>query len=501
MPSPLNHRPVLVGQGEITLKTADLSQAREPLALMEAAVRRAFEDAGAPGALALVDSIDVVSEYSWPYPDAPGQLAQRLGIAPARQAYGEVGGESPVRFIHEAALRIQRGESRVAVVVGAESEYFVQAARKAGQALPWSPRNPQAHLKRGTDWLRPLAVQLGVASPASVYPFYENATLAAWGQTPAEALEDSGRIWSGFSQAAQANASAWSRQALAPEDITAITPANRLIAWPYTVRVIANPQVNQGAAVVLMDAALAQQLQVPERQWLHLWGGAAASEPEDYLDRADYRSVPAQTAVLGAARQWLADPLQDCCIELYSCFPVVPKLARRALGLPAHAPLSCTGGLSFFGAPLSNYMTHATAAVMRRLRQPGAPMGLLYGQGGYATSHHALVVSSRPAPRPLDEHYSVQAAADAARGPAPALDLRYSGPAQLETHTTLFERDGSPRHGVVIARTPQSTRVLACVPASDTQAIGLLTSPQASPVGLQGTVALQHDGTPRWHFA
>lgn len=501
MSSPLSHRPVLVGQGEITLQTADLSRAQEPLALMEAAVRRAFEDAGTPGALALVDSIDVVSEYSWPYPDAPGQLAQRLGIAPTRLAYGEVGGESPIRFIHEAALRIQRGESRVAVVVGAESEYSVQAARKAGQTLPWSPRNEQAHLKRGTDWLRPLAVRLGVASPASVYPFYENATLAAWGQTPLEALEDSGRIWSDFSHAAQANPSAWSRQALAPEDITAVTPANRLIAWPYTVRVIANPQVNQGAAIVLMDAALAQQLEVSEHQWLHLWGGAAASEPDDYLDRVDYRSVPAQSAVLDTARQWLADPQQDCCVELYSCFPVVPKLARRALGLPPHAALSCTGGLSLFGAPLNNYMTHATAAMMRRLRQPCTTMGLLYGQGGYATSHHALVVSSRPAPRPLDEHYSVQTAADAARGLVPTLDLHYSGPAQLETHTTLFERDGSPRHGVVIARTPQSTRVLACVPASDAQAIDLLTSPHASPVGLQGSVALQEDGTPRWRFA
>lgn len=501
MPSLLARLPLLVGQGEITHKTADLSHAQEPLALMEAALRRAFEDAGAVGAIALIDSLDVVSEYSWPYPDAPGQLAQRLGIAPARLAYGEVGGESPVRFIHEAALRIQRGESRVAVVVGAESEYFVQAARKAGRTLPWSPRNDQMRLKRGTDWLHPLAVRLGVASPASVYPFYENATLAAWGQTPTEALADSGRIWSDYSKVAQSNPSSWSHQVFAPEDITAVTSANRLIAWPYTVRVIANPQVNQGAAVVLMDAALAQQLQVPERQWLHLSGGAAASEPDDYLERADYRSVPAQSAVLAAARQWLSEPLQAGCVELYSCFPVVPKLARRALDLPAQAVLSCTGGLSLFGAPLNNYMTHATAAMMRRLRQPGASMGLLYGQGGYATSHHALVVSSRAAPGPLEERYSVQAAADAARGPVPALDLRYNGPAQLETHTTLFERDGTPRHGVVIARTPQGTRVLACVPASDARAIGALTSPTTSPVGLQGSVTLQEDGTPHWQFA
>lgn len=500
MSSPLSQRPVLVGQGEITLRTADLAHAQEPLALMATAVQRAFEDAGAPGALALIDSLDVVAEYSWPYPDAPGQLAQRLGIAPGRLAYGEVGGESPIRFIHEAALRIQRGECRVAVVVGAESEYFVQAARKAGQTLPWSRRNEQAYLKRGTDWLHPLAVRLGVASPASVYPFYENATLAAWGQTPAEALQESGHIWSDFSRVAQSNPSAWTREVFSVRDVTEVTPANRLIAWPYTVRVIANPQVNQGAAVVLMDAALAQQLRVPERQCLHLWGGAAASEPDDYLERADYRSVPAQAAVLSAARQWFTDPGESPCVEFYSCFPVVPKLARRALGLPQQAVLSCTGGLSLFGAPLNNYMTHAAAAMVRRLRVGGAATGLLYGQGGYATSHHALVLSTQPPPAPLAENYSVQQHADAARGDVPALDMHYSGPAQLETHTTLFERDGTPRHGVVIARSPQSARVLARVDAADRRAMGMLTSPDLSPIGLCGTVTPHEDGTPHWKF-
>jgi acetyl-CoA C-acetyltransferase len=37
-----------------------------------------------------------------------------------------------------------------------------------------------------------------------------------------------------------------------------------------------------------------------------------------------------------------------------------------------------TGGLTFFGAPLNTYMTHAACAMVRKLRN-GAKLGLLYG--------------------------------------------------------------------------------------------------------------------------
>ena len=81
-------------------------------------------------------------------------------------------------------------------------------------------------------------------------------------------------------------------------------------------------------------------------------------------------------------------------IELYSCFPCVPKMARRTLGLGADVQPTVTGGLTFFGAPLNTYMTHAACAMVRKLRD-GAKLGLLYGQGGFVTKHHALVLSRR----------------------------------------------------------------------------------------------------------
>ena len=125
-----DNTPILVGIGEAVHRSKE-PPGLEPLALMEQSLRAAEQDAGAP-LLAGLDALDVVCEYSWPYSDAPGLLAARLGCRPAHSVYGETGGESPVRFIHEAALRIARGESQVAAIVGAEARYTVDAAAKAG---------------------------------------------------------------------------------------------------------------------------------------------------------------------------------------------------------------------------------------------------------------------------------------------------------------------------------------------------------------------------------
>jgi acetyl-CoA C-acetyltransferase len=496
----LDRAPVIVGVGEITQRTKDPAQALEPLALMQAALREADRDAGAP-VLELVDSLDVVQEFSWPYEDAPLQLSQRLGIHPARRVYGPVGGETPIHFIHEAALRILRGESTVAAVVGAEAQYAVNAAQKLGVALPWSPRDEAAKLVRGVDYLHPVAVQLGVAAPSTVYPFYENATQLAWGQSPAQGRAEAGRLWESCSAVAASNPHAWQQTALGADAIAVPSDGNRLVAWPYTMRMVANPLVNQGAGVLLTSQSKARELGIAEERLTYVWCGAAAHEPADYLHRDHYTSAPAQEAVLERILQQVGDVGKFDLLELYSCFPVVPKMARRTLALQADAAVTCAGGLSFFGAPLNNYMTHAAAAMVRALRGRQDARGLLYGQGGYLTKHHALVLGSYPsASSRLSEDYSVQPEADKRRGPRPPLVMDHVGPASIETHTTLYARDGSVRHGVVIARTPAGGRLLAKVQGNDSAGIAALTSLDQSPIGRTGHIAPGADGLPVWRF-
>ena len=494
---PPERRPVIVGVGEITDRPEDPAQGSEPLALMEAALRLAEQDADA-SLLQRLDSLDVVNQISWPYADMPAQLAARIGAAPARAVYGKVGGESPVRFLHEAAARIARGESDVAAVCGGEAQNTLDKARRAGIDLPWTPR-PEKYEPAisGADLVRDVALNLGVFMPVTIYPFYENASAAHWGQTPAAAQAESGRLWSAMSRVAADNPRAWLRRAFAPEDITTPSPANRLIAWPYTKLMVANPSVNQGGAVLLTSEAVARAAGVAAEKMIYVHGGAAANEPRDYLLRDTYHASTAQDEVLHAAMD-IAGAHGFSAVELYSCFPCVPKMARRTLGLAADAVPTLTGGLTFFGAPLNTYMTHAACAMTRHLRAaPGA--GLLYGQGEFVTKHHALVVSSAPDDKAsVLRPASVQAAADARRGPVPEFSLAATGQAALESFTVIFDRDGAPTHGVAIARLAAGPRVLARVAAD--AAIARLIDVARSPIGADGSITASKDGLD-WQFA
>ena len=496
----LDRSPVIIGVGEITQKTKDIKQSLEPLGLMESAIRAAEKDAGS-SILSLIDSLDVIQEFSWPYVDAPTQLSHKLGIDPKRKIYGPVGGESPVFFIHEAALRILRGESEVAAVVGAEAQYAVSSAQKQGLDLAWSPRDPLAKLIRGTDYLNPLAVDLGVASPATVYPFYENATQAAWGQTPEQGLSESGKLWEKCSEVASLNPYSWQKNSFTADEIATPSETNRMVSWPYTVRMIANPQVNQGAAVLLTSLGKARQLGIPEENIVHIWCGAAASEPADYLHRDQYVKVHSQEAVLEKILQQVGNLGRFDQLELYSCFPVVPKMARRTLALPANAAVSCTGGLSFFGAPLNNYMTHAASSMVRALRGQQNSIGLLYGQGGYLTKHHAIVLGSQASnTSQLSHAYSVQDIADSRRSSVPELNLTFKGQAAIETFTVLYKRDASISHGVVILRSADGTRQLAKVNSADIFSMQALTNLHKSPIGLSGRVSIGSDEVPIWEL-
>src|ERR1700722_6709942 len=196
-PSPVSDDriPVIVGVGEITDRPKEIAEGLEPLALLEGALRRAEADSGGK-LLGEIGSLDIVNFLSWRYRDPEKLLCERLGIRPAHAYYGPVGGESPIRYLHEAAQRIARGECSVAAVCGAESQGTATKAERAGLPLPWTPfAHDVAEPKRGAAFQKPMAVTLGVFRPVSVYPFYEAATAAHWGQTQHEAMAESVRLW------------------------------------------------------------------------------------------------------------------------------------------------------------------------------------------------------------------------------------------------------------------------------------------------------------------
>ena len=498
---PADRIPVIVGVGEITDRTTDIAEGLEPLTLLEQALKRAEADSGGK-LLGEIGSLDVVNFLSWRYRDPEQQLAKRLGIAPKHLYYGPVGGESPIRYLHEAALRIARGECSVAAVCGAEAQSTATKAERTGVNLPWTPfAHDVEEPKRGAAFQKPMAVKLGVFRPVTVYPFYEAATSAHWGQTPREAMAESGELWSRYSQVAAQNPNAWLKRRFTAEEVMTPTADNRLIAWPYTKLQVANPTVNMGAALLMTSLAKARAAGIAEDSLIHVWGGASAEEPRDYLIRDQFFQSHPQNAVLNAVMDLVGgDGRAFGAIELYSCFPCVPKMARRTLGLGPEVQPTVTGGLTFFGAPLNTYMTHAACAMVRKLRN-GAKLGLLYGQGGFVTKHHALVLSPQAPTTPLAQDTSVQAEADSHRGAVPEFVTEASGRGGVESFTVIYGRGGEVEHGVVMLRTQNNARALARVPAQDSATLAHLLHMDRTPVGSSGDIVTAEDGVLEWRHA
>src|SRR5258708_34026267 len=97
------HRiPVIVGVGEITDRPKEIAEGLEPLALLEAALKRAEADSGGK-LLGEIGSLDIVNFLSWRYRDPEKLLAGRPGITPKHAYYGPVRRASPVRSLPAAA--------------------------------------------------------------------------------------------------------------------------------------------------------------------------------------------------------------------------------------------------------------------------------------------------------------------------------------------------------------------------------------------------------------
>lgn len=482
--------PVIVGVGQIN----DREERLNAVELMAAALRNADADGGGCW-LGRVDTLDVVAQLSFPeFADASAPLAQMLEIAPRHCAQTRYPmGDSPVALLNQAANRIASGEAEVCAIAGGEA-LRTAAKRAAGGKRDAVRESASRATRSGRE-------RYGIVAPTDVYPLYENACRKAWGRTLAQAQRESADIWSGLSRVAANNPNAWLRTEYTPEQILDVSAGNRPIAFPYTKLMVANASVNQGAAFIVTSLARAKAAGVPKAQLVYIGRGAEAREPGDVLarDRLDGSlSLEASLRNALAFNGLTSDDLDF--VELYSCFPVMPKLARRVIDWPLDQPMTVFGGLTFGGGPVGNYMSHAIASMTEALRT-GGRYGLLFGNGGFATTSHSIVISRDPeiaAQGARDS--SVQAEADAQRGSAPPLLETYSGDGEIETYTVFYDREGAAKSGVIVGKTDAGERFLAHVAREDAELIAFLTDCVHEPIGARGKVSTDPEGVNHWRL-
>jgi acetyl-CoA C-acetyltransferase len=514
-----NPIPVIIGVGQVNDRDepGKAAQGLDSLGLMEAALRVADQDAGG-GWLSRLDSLGVVDQISWPeLGDVSAPLAQRLGAKPRicyKSAYGS--GDSPLLLLNEAANRIGAGEITVAAIVGGEALRTAARRTAARRTAPSAsagastPSAPSALSASSDDAVRAVSMRrgpsyrhrYGLVAPVDVYPLYENAGRAAYGQTLAQAQEESAQMWSHFSAVAADNPGAWLRRRVSADEIKTVSAANRPIAFPYCKLMVANSSVNQGAGFLVTSLAEARSRGIPDQRMIFVGRGAAAHEPVDVMARAGFAESPSMAVSLRRALQLNGLVTADLdYAELYSCFPCVPKMARRVIGWPLHQAATVFGGLTFGGGPVGNYMSHAVVSMVQVLRERGRH-GLLFANGGLATHSHSMVLSrTTPGSNSFPQNFDYQAEADAIRGPVPPIEEDYLGPASVETYTVFYDREGSPRQGVIVARSTHGSRFIAKVPEGDRTAIQWLTSGEQEPVGAAGIAVKGADGDTWWRMS
>ncbi len=490
--------PVLVGVGQVLQREADPARARGPLELMTEAARHAAEDAG--GGRRLLSAIDwlaTVSCLSWRIKNAPRGLAEALGAHPSAEITTATGGNMPQSLVNVAAREIQAGRVRVALVAGAEAIRSLRRARRAGSKPSWSSGGEGLPTLIGDERQGHSDHEAahGLMLPSQVYPLFENALRAKRGLSLEAHRNELGRLYARFTRVAAGNPYAWFPVTRTADEITLPTAENRMIAFPYTKRMNAILEVDQGAAVLLTSVAGARALGVPEERRVHWWGGGdAVEEPWFATERGDLAASPALRA---AGAQALAEAgigiERVRHLDLYSCFPCAVQIARDMLGIAPDDPrdLTVTGGLAYAGGPGNAYVLHSLATLVGRLRADPEALGLVTGVGWFLTKHSAGVYSAGPPPTPDARAREAALAAavtehSAARAAAPVFTREPEGRGRIVSYSVLHDREGKPERGVVVGSLEDGRRFLALTPPD----VGILEALERSEgVGRGGRVA------------
>ena len=128
----------------------------------------------------------------------------------------------------------------------------------------------------------------------------------------------------------------------------------------------------------------------------------------------------------------------------------------------------------------------------------GAKLGLLYGQGGFVTKHHGLVLSRERRARRSSRTPACRPRPTATSARCPSSSTEASGKGKVESFTVIYRGNGEVEHGVVMLRTEDGRRTLARMPAQRHATLAHLRNMDRTPVGSLGDITMADDGVPEW---
>jgi acetyl-CoA C-acetyltransferase len=451
--------PILIGVAQLQYRIKNLEDVTEPIDMMLQASQAAAEDAGNPSLLGEVQSVRSIRGM-WHYQNPAKYVAEKIGVPNAQTTGTNFGGNQVQYVVNQTSLDILAGKFDLVLITGAENGYSAAKARKAGVELKRreTPGKYDEIIGYAKAEHHENELAKGINQAIQIYPMYENARRFHLGETIEQHRKRMSELWSRFNDVAQGNPHAWIRDNYTAEQISTASPTNRPVSVPYNKLMNANNAVDMSAALIMCSTAKAEQLGIPRSHWIYPQAGADGVDHSNASVRDNFYSSPG-IGMTGRRVLELANTSIDelAHIDLYSCFPSAVQIAAEELGLSETSQLTVTGGLTFGGGPVNNYVMHSIARMVELLRENPGDKGLITANGGNL-SKHAHCIYSGEAPEQDFRFENVQEDID--RLPSRETIAEHTGEVTIESYTAMYGVEG-PVVGHFACLTPDGKRVWA----------------------------------------
>ncbi len=371
-----------------------------------------------------------------------------------------VGGQGPQKLVTEFGGAIAAGDIDVAMVTGSEpgstARYFADRDDK-----PDFTEHVDGQLEdRGHQlfsYIVGYTIKHGLTGAPVQYGLMENARRGRLGLSIEDYRQQMAELFARFSKVAAKNQFSSSPVERSVVGIATVSDENRMISDPYPRPLVARDQVKKGTAAVLMSAAAARRIGVPEEKWVYLHGHADMIE-QGLMERIDLGRSPAAVAAAHEALRVAGLGVEDIAkFDLYSCFPFPVFIICEALGLAADDPrgLTLTGGLPYFGGPGNSYSLHGIAETVAEMRDKPGRFGFVGANGGIMSKYSAGIYSTEPAAWKADRGGELYE--EIKQLPTVAVTAEADGSATIETYSVRHDWPDQDRHHRGTARLRQQS--------------------------------------------
>jgi len=458
--------PVIIGTGQFT-QHKGTSNPLDPLSLMVKTSQMAIDDTQSNQILDCIDGVFMININSWSYEDAPGELSARLGIKPVKKIYLPDGGHSPQMLVNRGAKAIDSGEHSAILITGGEAAYSIFKTFDNQPPPNWPKKETPRYMEnKKFEYNNEIEKKYGLIWAPLTYAIFETALGASSGRSQQEHRNYIGKLFERFSWKASKNHFSWTQQNYTTEEIITPQPENRYINYPYTKRMCANFFVDQSASIIITSEQVAESLNIERDKWVYVMGGADLNNIHKITQRPRLDNSPAVREASKLALEQAGLTLKEIdAFDLYSCFPSIVEIIMNEVGIKEDDPrdFTITGGLPYFGAPLSNYSLHAIINAVNLIRYNTTLKIMIVANGGYNTNQSIGIYGSKPPiiPWGIRDDSKIQQTILEKTLPEPI--EKVNGELIIDGYTIYYDRTGVPKRVYVIGTLEKGHRALAII--------------------------------------